>query len=422
MGKMKPLFLLAFCWALPSLVSAQCFTTYRDRGKALVAENKYDEGISMFEKAKKCQSDKPATGDREMDALIADAKKRKQPVPKSKPGPADAKKKADAQKQAEAAARKADDDAWDIAQGSLTGCRRYLDKYERQNGRHVAEARRCVREYSDDDADGVLNKDDGCPREKGPASNNGCPPTDPSRCDGCPEMVFVQGGRFTMGCKNANRDGECYGDEKPPHEVTVRDFYIGKYEVTQAQWRAVMGNNPPELNNTGCDQCPVERVSWDDVQEFIRKLNAQTGKQYRLPTEAEWEYAARGGNKSTGYLYSGSDNLDEVGWYDGNAKNGNTFGSQKTTRPVGTRKANELGIHDMSGNVWEWVQDDWHDSFGGAPTDGRAWVDSPRASFRVLRGGGWSNAARGCRAAYRNCHTPADRNYGHVGFRLALQL
>ena len=277
-----------------------------------------------------------------------------------------------------------------------------------------------LRDYSDDDGDGVLNKDDRCPDKKGPASNNGCPPTDPTRCDGCPEMVLVQGGTFTMGCQSSNRDGECYDDEKPPRSVTVQDFYIGKYEVSQAEWRRVMGSNPPELYNTGCDQCPVERVSWDDVQEFIRKLNAQTGKQYRLPTEAEWEYAARGGNKSRGYLYSGSNDLNEVGWYDGNAKTGNTHGSQKTTRPVGTKKANELGIHDMSGNVWEWVQDDWHGNFSGAPTDGRAWVDSPRVSGRVRRGGSWGSPARLCRAAYRRGSAPAGRN-GSIGFRLALQ-
>lgn len=424
---MKPLLLLALLLALPALAEAQCYTAFRDRGKALVAEKKYDEGIHMFRQAKGCKTDKPANGDREIDALIADANKRKQPTPPKPtttttkpPGPTEAQKQAEAQRRAEAAARKADDDAWDIAQGSKTGCQRYLDKYENKNGRHVAKARQCVRDYSDDDGDGVLNKDDGCPDKKGPASNNGCPTTDPTRCDGCPEMVLVQGGTFTMGCQSSTRDGECYDDEKPPRSVTVRDFYIGKYEVTQAEWRRVMGSNPPELYNTGCDQCPVERVSWDDVQEFIRKLNAQTGKQYRLPTEAEWEYAARGGNKSRGYLYSGSNNLDEVGWYDGNAQTGNTHGSQKTTRPVGTKKANELGIHDMSGNVWEWVQDDWHGNFSGAPTDGRAWVDSPRASYRVQRGGGWYSTARRCRAAYRDYGTPANRG-NYVGFRLALQ-
>jgi formylglycine-generating enzyme required for sulfatase activity len=192
--------------------------------------------------------------------------------------------------------------------------------------------------------------------------------------------------------------------------VTVRDFYIGKYEVTQAEWRQVMGSNPSSFKD--CDNCPVETVMWNDVQEYIKKLNARTGKTYRLPTEAEWEYAARGGSRSQGYWYSGSNTLADVGWYDDN--------SGGKTKPVGTRKANELGIYDMSGNVWEWVEDDWHGSYTGAPTDGRAWVDSGRGSRRVPRGGGWGSTARHCRAACRNDSAPAYR-LNFIGFRLALQ-
>jgi formylglycine-generating enzyme len=155
-------------------------------------------------------------------------------------------------------------------------------------------------------------------------------------------MVRITGAAFIMGCKSG-RDTDCNDSEKPAHEVRLRDFYIGRYEVTQAQWRAVMGIDPPLLYNKGCDQCPVERVSWDDIQTFLKKLNILTGKRYRLPTEAEWEYAARGGNLSKGYLYSGSNTMGEVAWYDANAKLGNTNGAQKTTRPVGTKKPNELG-------------------------------------------------------------------------------
>jgi formylglycine-generating enzyme required for sulfatase activity len=232
------------------------------------------------------------------------------------------------------------------------------------------------------------------------------------------EMVRVDGGSFTMGCQDG-RDKDCFDWEKPARTVQVSSFSIGKYEVTQAQWRAVMGSDPEELYNKGCDNCPVEQVSWNDTQEFIQKLNSLTGERYRLPTEAEWEYAARGGNKSKGYLYSGSHNIDEVAWYDGNYKQGNIHGSEKTTRPVGGKKPNELGLYDMSGNVWEWCEDDGHESYSVAPTDARAWVDNPRASNRVVRGGGWFRNARLCRAAYRNGHTPADR-YGNVGFRLAL--
>jgi formylglycine-generating enzyme required for sulfatase activity len=234
------------------------------------------------------------------------------------------------------------------------------------------------------------------------------------------EMVPLQGGTFIMGCRDEKRDGDCSDDEKPPHGVTLHDFSIGKYEVTQADWRQVMGSDPPELYNTGCDQCPVEGVSWNDAQEFIKKLNAQTGKTYRLPSEAEWEYAARGGTKSREFLYSGSNKLDEVGWYEENYKSGNTNGSQKATRPVGALAANELGLYDMSGNVWEWVEDDRHSNYNGAPTDGRVWLDSPRGTNRVLRGGYWHSTALGCRAACRGGNAPARRN-GSIGFRLAHQ-
>jgi formylglycine-generating enzyme required for sulfatase activity len=223
-------------------------------------------------------------------------------------------------------------------------------------------------------------------------------------------MVFVPGGTFTMGCTK-EQGGDCFEWEKPLHQVTVSDYYIGKYEVTQKEWREVMGSDPPELYFKGCDNCPVDRVSWADIQEFLTKLNAKTGKVYRLPTEAEWDYAARGGSSSLGYKYSGSSSLSEVAWYDGN--------SGSKTHPVGQKKANELGLYDMSGNVWEWCADDWHDNYRGAPTNGRAWIDSPRASYRVYRGGDWGNVARLCRVSNRGNDTPSSR-YPSLGFRLAL--
>ncbi|HAD14119.1 MAG TPA: hypothetical protein DCF33_16975, partial [Saprospirales bacterium] len=188
-------------------------------------------------------------------------------------------------------------------------------------------------------------------------------------------MVPVPGGTFTMGSDDKEAD-EC------PHKVTVPSFRISKYEVTQAQWRAVMGSDPPGLYNKGCDECPVERVSWDDVQEFLKKLNQLTGVDYRLPTEAEWEYAAKGGQAGlkSAYQYAGSDKLDEVGWYDGNYKIGNTFGEKNTTHPVGQKKPNQLGLYDMSGNVWEWCQD----TYGPYPCDKKT---KKEERLRVLRGG-----------------------------------
>ncbi|MEL7221154.1 MAG: formylglycine-generating enzyme family protein [Bacteroidota bacterium] len=229
-------------------------------------------------------------------------------------------------------------------------------------------------------------------------------------------MVRVAGGEFIMGCQDG-RDTDCSDDEKPAHKVSLSTFYISKYEVTQAQWRAVMGNDPPKLYNKGCDQCPVEMVSWNDIQDFLQKLNNQTGQKYRLPTEAEWEYAARGGANSQGFLYSGSNNIDEVAWYESNAKADNTHGTQKTTRPVGRKKANELGLFDMSGNIWEWCSDGY---------DGDYYKNSPRnnptgattGSDRVRRGGSWISAPQYCRAANRLSLNPAGRN-GRIGFRLA---
>lgn len=253
------------------------------------------------------------------------------------------------------------------------------------------------------------------PAVQNPSSNSNLPaPLQKLETD----MVRVAGGSFTMGCQDAQRDGSCYDDEKPPREVQVPAFSIGKFEVTQAQWRAVMGSDPPELYNKGCDQCPVERVSWNDIQEFLTRLNNLMGKRYRLPSEAEWEYAARGGSQSRGYLYSGSNTIDEVAWYYGNAKQGNTHGEQKTTRPVGGKKPNELGLYDMSGNVGEWCEDDWHSNYNGAPADGRAWVDSRRGSSRVCRGGSWLFVPRLCRAAGRGGWNPAGR-VSDLGFRLA---
>jgi len=219
-------------------------------------------------------------------------------------------------------------------------------------------------------------------------------------------LLLVQGGTFTMGC-TSEQGSDCTADEKPAHQVTLSDFYIGKYEVTQALWRSVMGSDPPKLIFKGCDQCPVERVSWGEVQEFLTKLNAKTGRQYRLPTEAEWEYAARGGQKSQGYKYAGSDTIDEVAWYSSNANN--------KTHAVGGKKANEQGLFDMSGNVWEWCSD-WYGTYSSSTQTNPAGPTT--GSGRVYRGGSWRNDSQFARVANRRNLGPTFRG-SDLGFRLA---
>ena len=232
-----------------------------------------------------------------------------------------------------------------------------------------------------------------------------------------PEMILIKGGFFMMGCLN-DQDTDCKNHEKPARRVEIKNFFLSRYEVTQALWRSVMDNSPSY--NASCNECPVEQVSWNDVQEFLRKLNEITGKQYRLPSEAEWEYAARGGSNGLAHRYAGGNDVNEIAWYNANARVNNPHGTRGTTRPVGNKQANELGLHDLSGNVWEWVADDWHGNYNGAPTDGSAWIDSPnRGAFRVARGGSWFNPPAACRPTARDYHLPTIRS-PYVGFRLAL--
>ena len=218
------------------------------------------------------------------------------------------------------------------------------------------------------------------------------------------DMVRVEAGTFTMGATAEMEDP--YGDEKPTHQVTLtNDYYMGKYEVTQALWQAVMNSNPSYFKG---DNLPVEQVSWDDCQEFLSKLNSITGKTFRLPTEAEWEYAARGGKKSRGYQYSGSNNLSDVAWYKDN--------SDRKTHAVGSKQANELGIYDMSCNVREWCQD-WYGSYSSSSQVNPIGANS--GYHRVCRGGGWYFTARNCRSSYRNSISPDGRGYD-FGLRLVL--
>ena len=201
--------------------------------------------------------------------------------------------------------------------------------------------------------------------------------------------------------------------EKPVHDVTLSDFHIGETPVTQALWKAVMGNNPSYFEG---DDRPVEKVSWHDCQEFIRKLNAISGRVFRLPTEAEWEYVARGGAKSAGYKYSGSNDINAVAWYKVNACDKGEGSPDYGTHVVKTKQPNELGIYDMSGNVWEWCFD-WYGNYTAAAQS------NPRGpsagSYRVCRGGSWYSGAGYCRSSYRNNDGPGNR-YGDLGLRLVL--
>lgn len=218
------------------------------------------------------------------------------------------------------------------------------------------------------------------------------------------KMIAVEGGTFTMGA-TSEQGSDAWDEEKPTHSVTLSSYSIGETEVTQALWQAVMGSNPSYFSGSNK---PVEKVSWDDCQDFIRRLNALTGENFRLPTEAEWEYAARGGNKSREYKYAGSNNIDNVAWYSDNS------GSQ--THNVATKSPNELGLYDMSGNVWEWCQDLYGIYSGSSQTNP---TGPTSGSYRVYRGGGWFGSAGNCRVSLRGRNNPAYcANF--IGLRLAL--
>lgn len=221
-------------------------------------------------------------------------------------------------------------------------------------------------------------------------------------CASCPEMVMIPAGSFEMGSNNGS------DDRKPVHRVTIgQGFAMSKTEITQGQWKSLMDGNPSYFGKCG-DDCPVDRVSWLEAQDFIKRLSTKTGKQYRLPTESEWEYACRA---KAHQEYCGSDNPDDVAWYADPVDN-----PGERTFPVAIKQPNAFGLYDMSGNVKEWVEDLWHDNYNGAPTDGSAWVGIDSLK-RVLRGGAWKYGPRYARAAVRgsNEHT---RHESDIGFRV----
>ena len=224
-------------------------------------------------------------------------------------------------------------------------------------------------------------------------------------CADCPEMVVIPAGSFEMGSNETS-------GEQPVHRVNVLSFLLGKTEVTQGQWKAVMGSNPSSFSSCG-DDCPVERVNWNDAQEFAERLSQKTGKQYRLPSEAEWEYAARAGTSTKWSFGDNESQLGDYAWFRGN--------SQAKTQRVAQKRPNAFGLFDMHGNVWEWVQDCWHDNYAAAPTDGSAWTTSCSDTRQGLRGGSGDLVSANLRSANRSRMAPYFSFY-NVGLRLARTL
>ncbi len=231
------------------------------------------------------------------------------------------------------------------------------------------------------------------------------------------EMIKIPTGSFLMGTEEAEVIRLCkeykidwFKKEMSQHRVNLQEFYLGKYPITQEQYQAIMGKNPSKFEDN--PKNPVEKVSWNDAQEFCQKLNEKTGKKYRLPSEAEWEYACRAGTQTRYYFGDDEKQLGEYAWYSEN--------SGSKTHPVGQKKPNNWGLYDMSGNVWEWCEDGWHENYENVPTDGTAWNENHSVTnLRVLRGGSWGTSPGDCRSAYR---TYSDNCSSYNGFRVVSPL
>jgi formylglycine-generating enzyme required for sulfatase activity len=229
-------------------------------------------------------------------------------------------------------------------------------------------------------------------------------------CDKCPEMVIIPSGEFMMGSEVVpTAYGDVFKNEIPQHKVSIKSFAIGKYEITQLQWRSLMGNNPSKVKG---NNLPVEMISWIDSENFAKKLSEITGKKYRLPTESEWEYAARAGSTS---IYPWGDNELELldhAWFSPKINE---------TRPVGLKRANAFGLYDMIGNVEEWTLDCEHKNYIGAPSDGKAWIGNGDCSIRMLRGGYWDDPSLNARTATRNSQNRKVKSQ-FIGFRIVREL
>ena len=331
-----------------------CYTNNIAKGDAAYKQGKYSEARTYYATAKQCAGSNPSVAQQKINSCDAKIKAQNE----------EAEAKRREEEDAARAKRKAELEAAEAK-------RKAEEETVRQ--RNIAEAK--SRGYEEITVKGIVFK-----------------------------MIYVEGGAFTMGC-TLEQGGDCYGDENPTHQVSLSDYFIGETEVTQALWKAVMGDNPSCFKG---DKLPVEKVSWNDCQKFIRKLNQLTGRTFRLPTEAEWEYAARGGNRSQHYKYAGSNSIGNVAWYTDNCSS--------ATHPVKGKQANELGLYDMSGNVWEWCSD-WKGSYDSSLQTTPQGPSS--GSTRVLRGGSWVSYAGYSRVSHRNCGDPADRRDSN-GFRLVL--
>ena len=228
-----------------------------------------------------------------------------------------------------------------------------------------------------------------------------------------PELAYVEGGSFLMGCTNAHKI-VCDINELPIQRVSVGSFYIGKYEVTRFQWFSLMGEGISE--EIECADCPIEMVSHEEIQVYLGRLNGRTGKRYRLPTEAEWEYAARGGNHGQDFLFSGGDSLDVFGWYEGNVTHRHVGNDLNRVQPIGLKQPNVLGLYDLSGNVWEWCSDMVGQYKKGLQINPQGY---DAGGSYVTRGGGWADLAENCRVSYRGGNDRSNQD-DDIGFRVIL--
>jgi formylglycine-generating enzyme required for sulfatase activity len=366
---------------MPLALNAQCFEKYSKQGTEAFNKKEYQTAIDKWRLALKC-SDKPNTQELNKKIETAEAALK----PKASPTkPSNSPKSAKANT-ATSATNQSDMASWDMAKrlNTVEAYETYLDKYPQ--GIFVQSARQKIQNM---------------PSAPAPA------PQKPTYTEGSkivePEMIFVEGSTYNMG------NDKYYADEKPVHKVKVNSFSISKFEITQAQWKSVMTKLPVGFDDASCDNCPINFVSWTDAQEFIQKLNQLTGKKYRLPTEAQWEFAAKGGKKNTAsFDYAGNNNLDKVAWHTNN--------SDTKLNEVGKKIANELGIYDMSGNVREWCRDIYDENYYQSSTS-----DNPQGpttgSMRVFRGGSYTDDKEYLRVSIR-VREQADFRDKFTGFRV----